>query len=217
MYQYSFLFVGTSGVIPHVKQPNDPQKLISTTIPPPRSELTFISETPRGETSQVRTITSHAFPPNLLKQINSAEVNRNPQTTSDKNPFSYLPSGLGVTSPGQQITSQEYTKFTSSERPERLTLIARGPGAEYDYYDASVLTHLPPNSKVLVLPSGAVQCLDRGNFPHPSSCKRFISCHEGGVGEGIIGWEYMCPKGLSFDPVGGICNWSAGLGCKQIN
>lgn len=32
---------------------------------------------------------------------------------------------------------------------------------------------------------------------------------------GVYGWEYICPKGLSFDPVGGICNWSAGLGCKE--
>lgn len=32
---------------------------------------------------------------------------------------------------------------------------------------------------------------------------------------GVVGWSYTCPKGLSYDPVGGICNWAAGLGCKE--
>jgi hypothetical protein len=31
----------------------------------------------------------------------------------------------------------------------------------------------------------------------------------------LLGWEYTCPRQLSFDPIGGICNWSAGLGCKE--
>lgn len=31
----------------------------------------------------------------------------------------------------------------------------------------------------------------------------------------LVGWQYTCPKGLSYDPVGGICNWAAGLGCKD--
>lgn len=32
---------------------------------------------------------------------------------------------------------------------------------------------------------------------------------------GVVGWAYTCPKGLSYDPVGGICNWAAGLGCNE--
>lgn len=124
--------------------------------------------------------------------------------------------------PGQLVTRTQGIEteaprgLTTPEHSQRITLITRpASGQEYDYYDSSVLSQLPPNSKVLVLPSGTVQCLDRGNFPHPESCKKFISCYEGGVGEGLIGWEYTCPRGLSFDPIGGICNWSAGLGCKQ--
>lgn len=142
--------------------------------------------------------------------------------------FSRGPGRSSTVSPDAQIAfispepgriNEEFVKISAPPRSERLTVLTRpsqGP-PEYDYYDAGVLSQLPPNSKVLVLPSGAVQCLDRGNFPHPGSCRKFISCYEGGVGEGIIGWEYTCPRGLSFDPVGGICNWSAGLGCKQIN
>lgn len=138
-----------------------------------------------------------------------------PATISPNAQIAFIP-GVGR---GRPINPQEFIKLSTPQRSERLTLITRpaqGP-PEYDYYDAGVLSQLPPNSKVLVLPSGAVQCLDRGNFPHPGSCRKFISCYEGGVGEGVIGWEYTCPRGLSFDPVGGICNWSAGLGCKQIN
>lgn len=73
--------------------------------------------------------------------------------------------------------------------------------------------------KVVLHDAGTIECLDQGNFPHPLSCRKFISCARmdtGGRGVGgVIGWEYTCPKGLSYDPVGGICNWAAGLGCKD--
>lgn len=68
--------------------------------------------------------------------------------------------------------------------------------------------------KVILHDAGIIECLDQGNFPHPLSCKKFISCAKMEIG-GVVGWEYTCPKGLSYDPVGGICNWAAGLGCKE--
>lgn len=211
---------GTSGILTHTERDNRPQKLISTTLPPARSEFTFISQIPPGETHQVRTITSQEYPPGLLsapyKQFSSpGRIPSKP--SSGKNVFTFNPGGESVSI--QPVTSQEYPRLSTTppQRSERFTLITRGPGSEYDYYDATLFSRLPSNSKVLVLPTGNVQCLDRGNFPHPVSCRKFISCYEGGVGEGIVGWEYTCPRGLSFDPVGGICNWSAGLGCKQIN
>ncbi|GBP48972.1 hypothetical protein EVAR_32309_1 [Eumeta japonica] len=70
------------------------------------------------------------------------------------------------------------------------------------------------NSGYISINVSSIECLDIGNFPHPTSCKKFISCARMESGD-IIGWEYICPKGLSFDPVGGICNWSAGLGCDE--
>ncbi|CAH2048860.1 unnamed protein product, partial [Iphiclides podalirius] len=87
----------------------------------------------------------------------------------------------------------------------------------FDYYDDSqekVVQKYEEGTKVILHGKGRIECLDIGNFPHPSSCKKFISCArmEGGS---LLGWEYVCPKGLSFDPVGGICNWSAGLGCQE--
>lgn len=91
------------------------------------------------------------------------------------------------------------------------------PLSEYDYYDdeqASILSKIPEHSKVLLHSNGVIECLDQGNFPHPISCKKFIYCAKMETGN-VLGWEYTCPKNLSFDPIGGICNWSAGLGCHE--
>ncbi|KOB71128.1 Uncharacterized protein OBRU01_14152, partial [Operophtera brumata] len=91
------------------------------------------------------------------------------------------------------------------------------PVVNYDYYDDSaekVALKYAEGTKVILHGKGSIECLDVGNFPHPSSCKKFISCARMEFGA-LLGWEYVCPQGLSFDPVGGICNWSAGLGCDE--
>lgn len=86
-----------------------------------------------------------------------------------------------------------------------------------NYYEddfIGLLGNLPEHSKVIIHSGGVIQCLDQGNFPHPVSCRKFISCAKMETGQ-VIGWEYTCPKNLSFDPVGGMCNWSADLGCDE--
>ncbi|XP_061716558.1 mucin-2 [Cydia pomonella] len=91
------------------------------------------------------------------------------------------------------------------------------PIDNYDYYDDGserIAEKYEEGTKVVLHGKGTIECLDIGNFPHPSSCKKFISCARIENGS-LLGWEYICPKGLSFDPVGGICNWSAGLGCDE--
>ncbi|KAI5637310.1 chitin binding peritrophin-A domain-containing protein [Phthorimaea operculella] len=91
------------------------------------------------------------------------------------------------------------------------------PVENYDYYDDGaehLASKYDEGTKVVLHSKGTIECLDIGNFPHPSSCKKFISCARLENGS-LLGWEYICPKGLSFDPVGGICNWSAGLGCNE--
>lgn len=91
------------------------------------------------------------------------------------------------------------------------------PSSDYDYYDdgeTRLLSRIPEHSKVLIHSSGAIECLDQGNFPHPGSCKKFIYCARM-INSKLVGFEYTCPKDLSFDPVGGICNWAAGLGCFE--
>lgn len=91
------------------------------------------------------------------------------------------------------------------------------PFSDYDYYDdgdTKLISNIPEHGKVLLHSSGTIECLDQGNFPHPVSCRKFISCARM-VNNKVVGFEYTCPKGLSFDPVGGMCNWAAGLGCDE--
>ncbi|KAK0097936.1 hypothetical protein PV326_012615 [Microctonus aethiopoides] len=88
---------------------------------------------------------------------------------------------------------------------------------DYDYYvDEEVRLSIKPElkDKIYITRTGGIRCLDQGSFAHPTSCKKFITCAPM-VGGQVIATEYTCPAKLSFDPVGGICNWSAGLGCKE--
>lgn len=85
---------------------------------------------------------------------------------------------------------------------------------DYNYDDVTTLIKsIPKQSKVLLYSSGIIKCFDQGNFPHPISCRKFISCAKMETGD-VIGWEYTCPKNLSFDPIGGICNWETEVECK---
>ncbi|XP_043270406.1 serine-rich adhesin for platelets-like [Venturia canescens] len=96
-------------------------------------------------------------------------------------------------------------------RPRRPAII------DYDYYvDDEIRLVFKPElkDKLFVTKKGGIRCLDQGNFAHPTSCKKFITCARMVNGQ-VIGTEYTCPDKLSFDPVGGICNWSAGLGCEE--
>nr|XP_016936959.1 mucin-2 isoform X5 [Drosophila suzukii] len=62
--------------------------------------------------------------------------------------------------------------------------------------------------KVIVHGRGIIECRAQGNFPHPLNCRKFISCARFEETGGIVGWEYTCPKGLTYDGVGGMCTWS---------
>ncbi|XP_034124180.1 mucin-5AC isoform X4 [Drosophila guanche] len=62
--------------------------------------------------------------------------------------------------------------------------------------------------KVIVHGRGIIECRAQGNFPHPLNCRKFISCARFEETGGIVGWEYTCPKGLTYDGNGGMCTWS---------
>ncbi|KYN27929.1 Chitotriosidase-1, partial [Trachymyrmex cornetzi] len=130
------------------------------------------------------------------------------------------------TDPTTSRTVSRYdTNFRSRQRSQtkdRATVNAttrprRPPVIDYDYYEDEapiVIGKSVLNSKLFLTSKGTIRCMDQGNFPHPYSCKKFITCARMVNGQ-VIGTEYTCPDKLSFDPVGGICNWSAGLGCKD--
>jgi len=77
-------------------------------------------------------------------------------------------------------------------------------------YDLNPLT-----SKVEILDNGKPVCHDTGVFPHPGSCRKFITCSIRATGTGIVGWVYECPSYLAFDPVGGRCNWANEFVCAE--
>ena len=60
---------------------------------------------------------------------------------------------------------------------------------------------------------GNAICHDVGVFPHPQSCRKFITCSRRTVSTNIVGWVYECPSYLAFDPVGGRCNWASDVVC----
>lgn len=119
----------------------------------------------------------------------------------------------------QTINHKEsYSKLSGSRasttaRPSSLQDIYNDyQEPEFEFHADPV--DIPISGKVRIHSDGYIECLDMGNFPHPFSCKKFISCAKMEY-DTLLGWEYTCPKGLSFDPIGGICNWAAGLGCKE--
>merc|ERR1711902_480110 len=69
--------------------------------------------------------------------------------------------------------------------------------------------------EVAILENGKPVCNDVGVFPHPGSCRKFVTCSRRAVGSGIVGWVYECPSYLAFDPVGGRCNWANEFVCAE--
>ncbi|XP_054011866.1 uncharacterized protein LOC128894248 [Hylaeus anthracinus] len=116
------------------------------------------------------------------------------------------------------IRGDRHKPKTKDTPQQNVTTRPRRPQViDYDYYEDEeepVIAKSTYNGKLFLTNKGNIRCLDQGNFPHPYSCKKFITCAKM-VNGLVVGAEYTCPDKLSYDPVGGICNWSAGLGCKE--
>ncbi|XP_018567328.1 uncharacterized protein LOC108907949 [Anoplophora glabripennis] len=174
-------------------------------------------------TSSTMTLTTHRTNNKVTNRLLDKNLRSSPQTTQrivEKKPTRSRIKYSTTISPILLTTAKSIMK---NRRPEAFQKIKAAdsntfrPLSEYDYYDSiegSVFGKIPEHSKVLLHSNGVIECLDQGNFPHPVSCKKFISCAKMENGK-VLGWEYTCPKNLSFDPIGGICNWSAGLGCNE--
>ncbi|KAF7990451.1 hypothetical protein HCN44_000256 [Aphidius gifuensis] len=111
----------------------------------------------------------------------------------------------------RQKTIDAFDKINQPLKPRQAAII------DYDYYvDEDSKLSLKPElkNKIYITPVGRIGCLDQGTFAHPTSCKKFITCTQM-ANKKITPTEYTCPANLSFDPVGGICNWSAGIGCNN--
>ncbi|OAD52209.1 Acidic mammalian chitinase, partial [Eufriesea mexicana] len=144
---------------------------------------------------------------NALRRKISTTVAPRTDATTSRATLRFTPTHRGR----QKAKTKDKTQQNVTTRP------IRPPVIDYDYYEDEeepVIGKSNFNGKLFLTNKGTIRCLDQGNFPHPDSCKKFITCAKM-VNGLVIGAEYTCPDKLSFDPVGGICNWSAGLGCKE--
>ncbi|OXU22575.1 hypothetical protein TSAR_016652 [Trichomalopsis sarcophagae] len=151
--------------------------------------------------------------PNFRRKISTTI---SPQTTEESQ---LSTSSRRIISSDRRRQGQKY----GSERivPQTTYLVRSHPYkqiTDYDYYEDEEERFVigKTEGKLLITNRGFIKCLDQGNFPHPNSCKKFITCAKmvNGI---VVGTEYTCPDKLSFDPIGGICNWSAGLGCIELS
>ncbi|XP_051857854.1 mucin-5AC isoform X2 [Drosophila albomicans] len=107
------------------------------------------------------------------------------------------------TNPAAIRRSSAYNDYTDDSQPQLRKKSKQQPQS-------------PP--KVVLHGRGIIECLDEGNFPHPNSCRKFISCAKFVETGGIVGWEYTCPKGLGYDSFSGMCTYvttSDGKACRD--
>ncbi|XP_037898184.1 uncharacterized protein LOC119642938 [Glossina fuscipes] len=146
-------------------------------------------------------------------------IKRRPHKVTPNNPQPVITNRVNRRRPYKYLESFDKTESNQAVPAVKVGLkqTPKIYRSEYDYYDdedVRVVDNSEQQLKVILHGGGVIECLDQGNFPHPLSCRKFISCAKFETG-GVVGWEYTCPKGLSYDPVGGMCNWAAGLGCKE--
>ncbi|XP_026838530.1 mucin-5AC isoform X3 [Drosophila erecta] len=158
---------------------------------------------------------------------------RRPQSTTSTPPTtSTLGSSLRSTTPAGHSAPPLSRRQQSRRRPHKYIEVYSRPPAKSAVISATSSSQfldeefsvgqsqvaqrrrsgsiLPTKSdpKVIVHGHGIIECRAQGNFPHPLNCRKFISCARFEETGGIVGWEYTCPKGLTYDGVGGMCTWS---------
>lgn len=143
-------------------------------------------------------------------------------------PVESEPKPVRTRPPPRQRTTTPQPRTTGSPRPSRQRPLVTTPlsplfPVDYDYvYDfnpdagalGGTLADLANlSNKATLHKDGTIECSDTGYFPHPNSCKKFISCSKTVRGF-LRGWIYTCPQELVFDPVGGMCNWTEDVDCS---
>jgi len=81
--------------------------------------------------------------------------------------------------------------------------------------DAGVQVQGSENGNVVEIDEdGRVFCFDVGTFAYPEDCSKFVRCAR--ENSALRGWVQSCPTLLSFDPVGGLCNWGNPSRCIPL-
>lgn len=158
------------------------------------------------------------------QNIETTTTTRPTTTNSPKSPAAVI-----TTSRSRALAENRFTPVTqtTTQRPPRPQQITEETAIlnpviyeyiyDYDYVDKGALAGSLGDlasllKKAIVKSDGTIECLDTGYFPHPESCKMFISCSKTVRGF-LKGWIYTCPQNLVFDPVGGMCNWTEEVDC----
>lgn len=160
---------------------------------------------------------------NIVTTVNSFNVSE--LSSNNKNPVNVKPTATKakVEDTYRRRSSSNYERSfdsfgSSSRRSTQQT--PKQPQQLKSSFDLdpkwSPRAVVPLSEKIRLRPDGSVQCLDKGIFPHPVSCRQFVHCAASEKNDGNIrSWVYACPKSLSFDAVGGMCNWTSDNACIE--
>ncbi|CAB4054658.1 E3.2.1.14 [Lepeophtheirus salmonis] len=159
----------------------------TTTDPPARSNPSIYKNNPFCNYFKAKI---HSASRSRSKSINRSRTRSRPTTTT--------------TTP-----APEYDYYYDEEYPGEKNGIGKLKSVDpiYDY-------DLTPLTEKVAITSEGVVCYDVGVFPHPGSCKKFITCSRRTSVGRIVGWEYECPIYLAFDSIGGRCNWASEVDCS---
>ncbi|KAH8342282.1 hypothetical protein KR084_000658 [Drosophila pseudotakahashii] len=201
----------------------------------PREEYELaLPAQPLKSTSTTTSTTANAPLPVISQGIRRQLIPRprRPQSTTATPPTTpTLGSSLGSSTPAGHSAPPLSRRQQSRRRPHKYIEVYSRPPAKSAVLTATSSSQLlaedggyqvaqrrrsgsiapaktGQDTKVIVHGRGIIECRAQGNFPHPLNCRKFISCARFEETGGIVGWEYTCPKGLTYDGVGGMCTWS---------
>ncbi|XP_074035117.1 chitinase 6 isoform X4 [Leptinotarsa decemlineata] len=204
-------YTDLSAALQSIQKAPIPQGSFQGTLKLPQTTEKYIIKTSRiPQTTPPSQLRSRGTRPQII--LNKSNI----QTSAISRPQPFRPQSSPYPPP-VIITSSTPSTVQAYRRVTAPIISTSHSSSDHDFYQTAgggTVAQLSEHSKVLLHSNGVIECLDQGNFPHPASCRKFISCAEMGFGK-VLGWEYTCPKNLSFDPIGGICNWSTELGCDE--
>ena len=132
------------------------------------------------------------------------------RASTTRTPSTRAPIKIAIPAPEGRLPGDEVFRRPSAS--DQDDLFGTGNTGNTDHSPTGIGNH---NGNVVEIDEdGRVFCFDVGNFAYPDDCRKFVQCaKENGV---IRGWVHTCPRILSFDPVGAICNWGSPLRCLKV-
>jgi len=164
-------------------------------------------ETPRAEIAPRERFPNQPVQNTFITRARAPVERLNPTTPRARLPIEKLVPTTTFATPTESEYSDYYEYYDLDD--DKTSGVPHPPPVKsIDNYDL-----FPLNNKVDIDDEGQPICHDVGVFPHPTSCRMFITCSRRTVTTNIVGWVYECPSYLAFDPVGGRCNWASDVVC----